>query len=98
MFRQGDGARVAGVARIAVLRANALGDLLLALPAMEAVKRAYPGSRLTLFGLPVDEVVEQAEDLLRAAWRQADFGRLATHGAAERAVIALLRSEGSQEG
>ncbi|WP_245765202.1 glycosyltransferase family 9 protein [Nonomuraea jiangxiensis] len=55
--------------RIAVLRANALGDFLLALPAMEALKRAYPGARLTLLGTswhaaflagrpgPVDDVV-----------------------------------------
>jgi ADP-heptose:LPS heptosyltransferase len=61
--------RVTGVERIAVLRANAVGDLLLALPAVEAVKRAYPDARLTLLGRewharflrdrpgPVDEVV-----------------------------------------
>ncbi|GAA0375836.1 glycosyltransferase family 9 protein [Microbispora corallina] len=60
---------VEGVERIAVLRANALGDLLLALPAMEALKRAYPAAKLTLLGRewhvrflrnrpgPVDEVV-----------------------------------------
>jgi ADP-heptose:LPS heptosyltransferase len=63
------GLLVEGVERIAVLRANALGDLLLALPAIEALKRAYPAAKLTLLGRewhagflrnrpgPVDEVV-----------------------------------------
>ncbi|HEX4812804.1 MAG TPA: glycosyltransferase family 9 protein [Nonomuraea sp.] len=62
-------ALVEGVERIAVLRANALGDFLMAVPALEALKRAYPGARLTLLGTamhaelltgrpgPVDEVV-----------------------------------------
>ncbi|MGI5285601.1 glycosyltransferase family 9 protein [Nonomuraea polychroma] len=60
---------VDGVERIAVLRANAIGDFLLAMPALEALKRAYPGARLTLLGTdwhagfltgrpgPVDDVV-----------------------------------------
>lgn len=60
---------VEGVERIAVLRANALGDLLLALPAIEALRRAYPAAKITLLGRewharflrgrpgPVDEVV-----------------------------------------
>lgn len=58
-----------GVRRIAVLRANALGDLIFALPALEALKAAYPEAELTLLGLawhaaylhgrpsPVDEVM-----------------------------------------
>ncbi|TMR98717.1 glycosyltransferase family 9 protein [Nonomuraea basaltis] len=62
-------ALVDGVERIAVLRANALGDYLMAVPALEALKRAYPGARLTLLGTawhaefltgrpgPVDDVV-----------------------------------------
>ncbi|MEN3534600.1 glycosyltransferase family 9 protein [Microbispora sp. ZYX-F-249] len=60
---------VEGVERIAVLRANALGDLLLALPAIGALRRAYPAAKITLLGRewharflrgrpgPVDEVV-----------------------------------------
>lgn len=62
-------ARLDGIERIAVLRANALGDFLLALPALEALKAAYPGASMTLLGTawhaafldgrpgPVDEVV-----------------------------------------
>lgn len=62
-------ALVEDVRRIAVLRANAIGDFLLALPAVEAIKRAYPGAALTLLGTswhaeflagrpgPVDDVV-----------------------------------------
>jgi ADP-heptose:LPS heptosyltransferase len=45
-------ALVGGVRRIAVLRANALGDFLMAVPALEALKRAYPGAHLTLLGTP----------------------------------------------
>src|ERR1051326_8502814 len=37
-----------GTRRIAALRANAIGDLLLALPALEAVKAAYPAAELVL--------------------------------------------------
>ncbi|PZG12259.1 glycosyltransferase family 9 protein [Nonomuraea aridisoli] len=63
------GGLVGGVRRIAVLRANAIGDYLLSVPALDAVKRAYPGARLTLLGTdwhaafltgrpgPVDDVV-----------------------------------------
>lgn len=65
----GMGAPVDGVRRIAVLRANALGDLLVTLPALEALKLAYPTARLTLLARewhaaflngrpgPVDDVV-----------------------------------------
>ncbi|NAS24825.1 glycosyltransferase family 9 protein [Herbidospora sp. NEAU-GS84] len=60
---------VESVERIAVLRATALGDLLLILPAVEALRRAYPAARITLLGKewqvpflrgrpgPVDDVV-----------------------------------------
>ncbi|HEY0700880.1 MAG TPA: glycosyltransferase family 9 protein [Micromonospora sp.] len=43
---------VEGVERIAVLRANALGDFIFALPALEALRAAYPGAELTLVGAP----------------------------------------------
>ena len=58
-----------GVERIAVLRANSIGDFLVALPALEALRAAYPAARITLLGCdwhaaflrgrpsPVDQVV-----------------------------------------
>ncbi|WP_119153005.1 glycosyltransferase family 9 protein [Caldimonas tepidiphila] len=65
----GRGERIDGVQRIAVLRASAVGDFLLALPALEALRRAYPDARISLIGRawhaaflagrpgPVDEVI-----------------------------------------
>lgn len=40
------------VHRIAVLRGSGLGDLVQALPAVEALAAAYPGAELTLLGAP----------------------------------------------
>jgi len=60
---------VPGVRRIAVLRANRVGDLVFALPALDALKAAYPDAELVLLGCrwhtaflpgrpgPVDRVV-----------------------------------------
>src|SRR3989442_10772331 len=50
-----DPAWVPGVARIAVLRANAVGDFIFTLPALAAVKAAYPGAELVLLGAPWHE-------------------------------------------
>ncbi len=46
------GTPVPGVARIAVLRANLLGDLVLALPALAALRAAYPDAEITVLGTP----------------------------------------------
>jgi ADP-heptose:LPS heptosyltransferase len=45
-------ARIPDVARIAVLRANAIGDLMFSLPALDALRAAYPGAEITLLGAP----------------------------------------------
>ncbi|SFP76669.1 ADP-heptose:LPS heptosyltransferase [Geodermatophilus dictyosporus] len=46
------GALVPGVERIAVLRANFLGDLVLTLPALAALRAAYPDAEVTYLGAP----------------------------------------------
>lgn len=51
-----------GVSRIAVLRGGGLGDLMFALPAVAALKAAYPGASVTLLCTPV-----QAELLSQVA-------------------------------
>lgn len=43
-------ARLAGVAKIAVLRPNAVGDFVFALPALHALKHAYPDAELVFLG------------------------------------------------
>ncbi|MET8229679.1 glycosyltransferase family 9 protein [Micromonospora sp. NPDC005298] len=44
--------RVPDVRRIAVLRANALGDFVFALPALDALRAAYPSAEIVLLGAP----------------------------------------------
>src|SRR5262249_9736347 len=43
------------VHRIAVLRANSLGDFIVALPALESLRAAYPDAELVLIGAPWHE-------------------------------------------
>ncbi|HWV34522.1 MAG TPA: glycosyltransferase family 9 protein [Thermomicrobiales bacterium] len=49
------GAIVPDVRRIAVLRANAIGDFVFTLPALEAVRAAYPDAEIVLLGRPWHE-------------------------------------------
>lgn len=49
--------RFDGVERIAVLRGGGLGDLLFALPAVDALAAAYPGAEITLLGTPAHRVL-----------------------------------------
>lgn len=44
------GPLVPGVERIAVLRANSIGDFVLVLPALQALRAAYPSARITYLG------------------------------------------------
>jgi ADP-heptose:LPS heptosyltransferase len=44
------GSLVPDVERIVVLRSNGIGDFVLALPALQAVRAAYPGARITYLG------------------------------------------------
>jgi ADP-heptose:LPS heptosyltransferase len=46
------GERFEGVREIAVLRGGGLGDLMFAVPAIEALAAAYPAARITLLGSP----------------------------------------------
>lgn len=47
-----DTSRVRDVRRIAVLRASRLGDLVFALPALDALRAAYPDAEIVLLALP----------------------------------------------
>lgn len=51
------GERFEGVREIAVLRGGGLGDLLFAVPAIEALAAAYPDARVTLLGSPLAPAV-----------------------------------------
>jgi ADP-heptose:LPS heptosyltransferase len=46
----GEAARLGGVAKIAILRPNAVGDFVFALPALHALKHAYPDAELVFLG------------------------------------------------
>lgn len=83
---------VRDVSRIAVLRANAVGDLVAALPALEALRAAYPRAEIVLLGRrwhadflrgrpgPVDRVVvlPASVEALAAGGHEAFFARLRT--------------------
>src|SRR6266496_6229341 len=44
--------KVEGVQKIAVLRAGALGDFIVTLPALKAIRSAYPDAEIILLGKP----------------------------------------------
>lgn len=44
--------KIENVNKIAILRANAVGDFILSLPAFEALRRTYPNSEIILLGQP----------------------------------------------
>lgn len=46
------GSRLPDIRKIAVLRANAVGDFIFALPALEALASTYPEAKITLLGKP----------------------------------------------
>jgi len=46
---------VPNVGKIAVLRANGVGDFVFALPALDALRKAYPSAEIVLLGLPWHE-------------------------------------------
>jgi ADP-heptose:LPS heptosyltransferase len=71
-----------GVERIVVLRANGLGDLVFALPALAALRGAYPRAGLTLLGLDWHEqllagrgLVDRVEVVPRGARQWPRIGR-----------------------
>lgn len=44
--------KLKNIQKIAVLRANALGDFIVTLPALKAMRHAYPGAEIVLLGKP----------------------------------------------
>jgi ADP-heptose:LPS heptosyltransferase len=86
--------RFADVARIAVLRGGGLGDLVFALPAVRALREAYPAASVTLLGSGVHaallagrEVVDEVLELPPIAGIRGDD----TDAAAEAAFLEALQ-------
>lgn len=90
-FHQQHAALLPDVRRIAVLRANAVGDFVVSLPALAALRRSYPDSHISLLGRewhaqfllgrpsPVDEVIVIPSSIgFRAALDASNEERAAT--------------------
>lgn len=54
--------KFSGIRRIAVLRGGGLGDLMFALPAVNALAAAYPEAEITLLGTPVHQELLDVTD------------------------------------
>lgn len=101
MTAAADGAgRLADVRKIAVLRPNAVGDFVFALPALHALKQAYPDAELVLLGLPWHAAFLQGRpgpvDRVIVVPPLAGVGLApdAADAAARQAFIASMRQEG----
>ncbi len=67
--------KLANIQKIAVLRANAIGDYVFTIPALEALRKAYPQAEITLLGMqwhadflagrpgPVDRVIVVPDEI-----------------------------------
>lgn len=62
------------VQHIAVVRGGALGDLIFALPAIAALRAAYPGARLTLLGGPAHAALLEGRGLVDDVLELPPFG------------------------
>ncbi|WP_336646106.1 glycosyltransferase family 9 protein [Microbacterium sp. USHLN186] len=86
--------RFRGVQRIAVLRAGGLGDLLFAMPAMQALAAAYPEAEVTLLGTALAERLLQgrpgAPHRIRVLPCVPGVGASAQADADEQAIAAFL--------
>lgn len=59
-----DSTLVPDVHRVAVLRAQGLGDTVFVLPALAALRAAYPGARITLLGGPLQRALLQGRGVI----------------------------------
>jgi len=91
------GARFTGVRRVVVVRHDRLGDLVLSLAAVDAMRRGYPGARLGLLVrpdlAPLARMVPGVDEVLEA---RAGWGRLRREIARFKAdlVVCIARGAG----
>ena len=88
---------VPGVRRIAVLRANGLGDLVFALPALAALRRAYPEAEIVLLGTELHRALLEGRpapvDRVEAVPALAGLAPGRADPAATEAFLARMRAE-----
>ena len=56
------------ISRILVMRPGALGDVIVTLPLLSALRRQYPGSSIELMATPSYAVWLKAQGIVDAAW------------------------------